>query len=300
VGRRRRARILAGLVVVLAAVGGCSSSGAPAAAPAAPRPLRILVTNDDGWSAPGIAAVRDALRRAGNTVVEVAPAQDQSGTGSALTLTSPLTLARPTADPDVWAVGGRPADATSVGLRTVLAAAPPDLVVSGINTGNNVTASAFHSGTIGAAMTAAETGVPAIAVSGPTTKGGDTSPEQYAAAADYTARLVSAISARPAGGRLLPAGMVLNVNYPRVAPGGKATGVVAAPTADQAGIAVSYAPAPDGSLVPRVAQAAPLGGADDASVVARGQVALTDLAADPEAPSASYGVAAGLAPAVQP
>lgn len=231
-------------------------------------------------------------------MVEVAPSQDQSGTGSGLTVTGGLVLAPPTPDPDVWSVSGRPADATAVGLRSVLAAAPPDLVVSGINSGNNVTASAFHSGTIGAAMTAVELGVPAVAVSGPSANGTD--PAQYAAAADFTARLVSALSSRPAGEPILPAGMVLNVNYPKVSPGTTASGVVAAPTADQQGIVLAYSPGPGGTVDPHVAMAPPLGGDDDASAVGRGQVALTDLAADPGAPSPAFGVAARLAPGLHP
>lgn len=303
--RKRAGAIIAVLAAVLVPATGCGSSGAPtnpAGVPAtAPeRPLRILVTNDDGWSAPGIVALRDALRTSGNTVVEVAPAQNQSGTASALTLTGSLTLARPTTDPDVWAVGGRPSDAVSVGLHSVLASAPPDLVVSGINSGNNVTTSAVHSGTIGAAMTAVEAGVPAIAVSGPSSEAGDTSPGQYAVAADFTARLVATLSARPAGERLLPPGMVLNVNYPKLPPGTKATSVAAAPTADQQGISATYTPGPGGTVVPHVTQAPPSGGGDDASVLARGQVALTDLAADLEAPSPAYGVASTLASQLRP
>lgn len=301
---RRVGAVIAVVVAVLVTMSGCGSSGAPtdpatAPPPAPTRPLRILVTNDDGWSAPGLLALRDALRTSGHTVVVVAPAENQSGTSGALSLADPLTLTRPTTDPAVWAVGGRPSDAVSVGLHSVLASAPPDLVVSGINSGNNVTASSFHSGTIGAAMTAVETGVPAIAVSGPTARAGDASPGQYSAAADFTARLIATLGTRSAGDQLLPPGMVLNVNYPVLAPR-TAASVVAAPTADGQGITVTYSPGPGGSVVPQVAQAPPAGGDDDASVIARGQVALTDLAADPAAPSPAYGVAAAVAPQLRP
>ncbi len=136
--------VAAGLALT-ATLTGCGEATPPAAggdlAAARPQnqtqaaPRRILVTNDDGWSAPGIVALREALRRAGHTVVEVAPADDQSGTGAALTLKGTLPVVRPSADQDVWLVGGRPADAAAVGLRSVMAAAPPDLVVSGINSG---------------------------------------------------------------------------------------------------------------------------------------------------------------------
>lgn len=298
-----------GVVVAAAAamlVVGCGgqpiASGAPAgaASPAPAAPLRIMLTNDDGWSAPGIAAVRESLRRAGHSVVEVAPASDQSGTGAALTLKGGLAVGHPTGDRDVWSVGGRPADAAAVGLRSIMKDAPPDLVISGINSGNNVSAGAIHSGTVGAAMTAVEYGVPAVAVSGPSAQEGDTGPARYAAAADYTARLVGALAARPAGAPILPAGMVLNVNYPKVQPGGRASVVRAVPTTNAPVLDLGYTPGPAGTLVPRPATPPLPRGEDDATVVADGGVALTDLSADPEAPSAGFGVAERMAGLVGP
>ena len=278
---------------------GAPAAGAPGAAAVAAPKLRILLTNDDGWNAPGIVAVREALRRAGHTVIEVAPARDQSGTGAALTLTGTLTLTRPSADPDVWSVTGRPADTTAVGLRSVLAADPPDLVVSGANLGNNVSVSAIHSGTIGAATTAVEFGIPAVAVSGPSAAPGDRSPAQYAAAADFTARLVDQLAAHPPGAPLLPPGIVLNVNYPEVAPGAVARSVRAVPTSDTPLIDLRYRPGPEGALTPEPAIATGSGD-DDAGAVAAGDVALTDLLADPQAPGPAPGVAAGLAGVLRP
>ncbi|WP_051791928.1 5'/3'-nucleotidase SurE [Amycolatopsis jejuensis] len=112
-----------------------------------------------------------------------------------------LGLTRPTADPEVWAVGGHPADAAMVGLCSGCAATQPDLVASGINNGNSVSSAAFHSRTVAAAITAAELGVPAIAVSGPSARQPDTSPAHFAAAADFAARLVTALATRAGGGR---------------------------------------------------------------------------------------------------
>ncbi|WP_433503100.1 5'/3'-nucleotidase SurE [Pseudonocardia halophobica] len=304
----RNGLLAVGGVLVLGLTG-CAggAGGGPVASPTSPAaaqavtqqaaPLRILLTNDDGWSAPGVVAVRKALRRAGHTVVEVAPADDQSGTGASLTLKGTLSLTAH--GQDVWAVGGRPADAAAVGLRSVMASAPPDLVVSGINSGHNVSESAIHSGTVGAAMTAVEFGVPAIAVSGPST-GGNADPAQFAAAADYTARLVGRLAADRGQGPLLPDEMVLNVNYPKVAAGAVAAEVRSVPTSDTPLIDLSYTAGPKGVLTPTLVQGTSTDPDDDAGAVAAGSVALTDLATDPEPPSPDFGVADRLAGSVQP
>jgi 5'/3'-nucleotidase SurE len=180
------------------------------------QPLRVLVTNDDGWRGAGgaetplIVALRDALAGAGHDVTVVAPDSDQSGTGTRLTFGRPLTLANPGAG--VWTVSGSPGDSVFLGTDVLFRAERPDLVVSGINPGGNYSSLLNHSGTVGAAVAALELDVPGIAVS----IDGDAT--QIAAAtdevADYTVRLVAALGRRARGGDLLPDGVGLNVNYP--------------------------------------------------------------------------------------
>jgi 5'-nucleotidase len=142
----------------------------------------------------------------------VAPVTDQSGNGTRLTFASPLTLANP--DPGVWTVTGSPGDSVLLGLDAVFADDPPDLVVSGINPGGNYSAILNHSGTVGAATTALEFGVPAIAVSI------DGNAAQSVAKKDEVARYTGDLVETLARGRgpVLPDGLGLNINYPGAQP----------------------------------------------------------------------------------
>lgn len=203
------ARRVAAVLAVLIGALGCAAGAAQA------KPLRILVTNDDGWvgaggaSTPLIVALRDALARDGHRVTVVAPADDQSGNGTRISFTTPLRVLNP--QRDVWTVGGSPADSVMLGLDVGLAGRP-DLVVSGINPGGNYSALTSHSGTVGAATTALEGRVPAIAVSIDGTA--EQSVARRGEVARYAAELVRALAKRARGGALLPAGIGLNVNYP--------------------------------------------------------------------------------------
>lgn len=206
---RSRRALTAALAATATLAAGASAAPAAHAGPT----LDILVTNDDGWrgaQTPLIAAVRDALAADGHNVTVVAPATDQSGTGTRLTFSAPLELANPL--PRVWTVGGSPGDSVFLGRNVLFADDAPDLVVSGINPGGNFSSIANHSGTVGAAIAALELGVPAIAVSI------DGSGAQSVAAKDdaaaYAADLVAALARRARGGDVLPAGIGLNVNYP--------------------------------------------------------------------------------------
>lgn len=128
--------------------------------------MRILITNDDGFDAPGLAALHHAMTSLGEVCV-VAPAVCHSAKGHAVDTKSPLKLERRRIDPlgDIHIVHSSPADCIRVGLRHVLRDSPPDLVVSGINPGANLGVDLFYSGTAAAAREAALLGVPAIAVS---------------------------------------------------------------------------------------------------------------------------------------
>ena len=123
---------------------------------------KILVTNDDGVHAPGIKALADAMRSLGDVLV-VAPHQESSAIGHALTLRRPLRLEHH--GPDIFAVDGTPTDCVNIAVAVLLKGQLPDLVVSGINTGWNLGDDVTYSGTVSGALEAALLGVPAIAVS---------------------------------------------------------------------------------------------------------------------------------------
>ncbi len=170
---RQVVRVIGAAALGVALLAGCSSSGDDASggnAPAtteAPRPLRVLVTNDDGVGADGIDAVVQGLRGIeGVEVTVVAPATNQSGSGGqttngALVVTDATTksgypakaVAGFPADTIVWAVDQKGIDFT------------PDLVVSGINAGQNMGPAVDLSGTVGAARAAVTRGIPALAAS---------------------------------------------------------------------------------------------------------------------------------------
>ncbi len=128
--------------------------------------MRILITNDDGINAPGL-KVLDAIAREiagpGSEVVTVAPAFEQSGVGHCISYTHPTMLSE--FGPGRYAAEGSPADCVLAGLHHVMKDAPPDLVLSGVNRGNNAGENVLYSGTIGATMEAALQGLPAIALS---------------------------------------------------------------------------------------------------------------------------------------
>ena len=122
---------------------------------------RILVTNDDGVNSDGIRALAEVLRPLGEVTV-VAPIQEASAIGHALTLRRPLRLE--VVHPDVYAVDGTPTDCVNIAITHVLKA-KPDLIVSGINKGWNLGDDVTYSGTVAAALEGALLGIPSIAVS---------------------------------------------------------------------------------------------------------------------------------------
>lgn len=211
--RRTLLTSLLGMVTMTMIGAGLSAdaSSAPAESRDRTGPLRIMLTNDDGYAAPGLVALRDALEANGYLVTVVAPLTNQSGSSARATFQGDLRVSHP--DASTYAVDGSPADAVEVGLSAVFAADAPDLVISGSNAGQNVAAAVIHSGTVGAAVTAIVDGVPAIAVS---TEQALHPP--YAETAVFVVRLVEALERR-ARASLLPTGIGLNINYPVVEAG---------------------------------------------------------------------------------
>jgi 5'-nucleotidase len=133
--------------------------------------VRVLITNDDGVEAPGLHALAEAVHAAGHDVIVVAPSGERSGSGAAigrLHRAGPLACTQVTwaALPGVpvYAIDAPPAAAVYAGVLGAFGP-PPDAVASGINPGANYGHLVLHSGTVGAALTAAAVGIPAVAVS---------------------------------------------------------------------------------------------------------------------------------------
>jgi len=123
--------------------------------------MKILVSNDDGYLAPGLVALADALRPIAEIVV-VAPDSNRSGSSNSLTLDRPLSVYQ--ADNGFYFVNGTPSDCVHVALTGGLAF-KPDLIVSGINQGQNMGDDTLYSGTVAAATEGFLFGIPAIAFS---------------------------------------------------------------------------------------------------------------------------------------
>ena len=164
--------------------------------------MRILLSNDDGYFAPGLAALAEGLAPLGEITV-VAPERDRSGASNSLTLDRPLMLSR--AHNGFFYVNGTPTDCVHMAV-TGLLDFEPDIVVSGINSGSNMGDDTLYSGTVAAATEGYLLGIPAIAVS----LTGHAF-EHYATAARVAHDLVSRIARAPFGAPVL-----LNVNVPDV------------------------------------------------------------------------------------
>lgn len=124
---------------------------------------RILLTNDDGARAPGLAVLERIAARLSDDVWVVAPETDQSGTSHSISLHHPLRVL-PEGERR-YAVRGTPSDCVLLALGHLMADRPPDLILSGVNCGANISDSVAYSGTVGAAMTGLLMDIPAIALS---------------------------------------------------------------------------------------------------------------------------------------
>ena len=125
--------------------------------------MRILVTNDDGIRAEGLAVLEEVARELSDDVWTVAPDDNQSAVGRSLSLHMPVTRYK-VAEKSV-AVRGTPTDCVVVAIKDVMADCPPDLVLSGINRGQNIAEDLTFSGTVAAALMGTQLGVPSIALS---------------------------------------------------------------------------------------------------------------------------------------
>lgn len=164
--------------------------------------MRILVSNDDGCTAPGLVCLRDELRRY-HEVSVVAPDRNRSGASNSLTILNPLRVDRH-AD-GTMCVDGTPSDSVHLALNGLIDPLP-DMVVSGINAGANLGDDTLYSGTVAAAMEGRWLGYPAIAISCVVHDA-----RHYTTAARVAARLIEQIMREP-----LPGDTILNVNVPDI------------------------------------------------------------------------------------
>ena len=166
--------------------------------------MKILVSNDDGYFAPGITLLAEALRQLGEVTV-VAPERDRSGASNSLTLDRPLTVRR--APNGYFSVNGTPTDCVHIAV-TGLLDFMPDLVVSGVNLGANMGDDTIYSGTVAAAAEGYLLGIPSVALS-LTSKTGEHFQSAIGIALQIVERLKRAPFAEP---------VLLNVNVPDIAP----------------------------------------------------------------------------------
>ncbi len=175
----------------------------------ADRPLkRVLLTNDDGIEADGLAVLEQVAASLAEEVWTVAPMHDQSGTSHAISMHQPLRLSA--RGERRFAVSGTPSDCVVMGLRHLLAEEPPELVLSGINHGMNIGHEVMYSGTASAAIVAAWLGTPSIALSQAFRK---PRPLSFDAAAAYAAPIIRQVLEQA-----LPERLCLNINFPPCAP----------------------------------------------------------------------------------
>jgi 5'-nucleotidase len=173
--------------------------------------MRILCTNDDGIHATGLAVLEKIARRFSDDVWVIAPESEQSGASRALTLTAPIRVRQ--AGDKRFAVSGTPTDCVLLGVEHLIEGGAPDLVLSGVNRGQNIAEDVTFSGTIAGAMQGMQLGIPAIALSQARGFRGEEAAIPWETAEMFGPGVV---------GQLLkkgwPKDVLINVNFPDVAP----------------------------------------------------------------------------------
>ena len=167
--------------------------------------MRILITNDDGVHAHGLKVLERIAQKLGDEVFVVAPESDQSGVAHSLSLNNPMRLRE--VGSRHFAVQGTPTDCVIMGVRRLLLDKPPDLILSGVNRGQNVAEDVTYSGTIAAAMEGSLLGIPSIALS--QAYGAGREKVEWDCAATLGPQAIERVLA--AG---VPEGMLVNVNFP--------------------------------------------------------------------------------------
>ena len=174
--------------------------------------MRILLTNDDGIDAPGLAVLRHIAADLSDDVWVVAPAREQSGASRALTLHTPLRLK--TIAPRVYACSGTPGDSVLLAVRHILSDHAPDLVLSGVNRGQNLADDISISGTVAGALKGTALGIPSIALSQAYPLD-DLTDERHLGQIDWqVAQTHGASVIRRCLAQGWPTGVTLNINFP--------------------------------------------------------------------------------------
>jgi len=170
--------------------------------------MRILLTNDDGISAPGLYVLEKIAAQLSDDIWICAPSEEQSGAGHSLTLNRPVRL-RQHAERR-FSVSGTPTDAVTMALKKVLPGAP-DLILSGVNRGANLGDDVTYSGTVSAALEGALAGVRSIALSQVYRREGLGDDVSFSAAEEWGAKVIAPLLEVPFASRTL-----VNVNFPAV------------------------------------------------------------------------------------
>ena len=244
--------------------------------------MRILITNDDGINAPGLEVlhgIATSIAGEAGEVWTVAPAFEQSGVGHCISYTHPMMVSE--LGPRTWAAEGSPADCVLAALHDIMAETPPDLVLSGVNRGNNAGENAMYSGTIGAAMEAALQGLPAIALSQFYGPGNSALDDPFESARSHGTEVVR---------RLLPLfddhpyRLFFNVNFPPL-PASETLGIEVVRQGMRADTSFGVEPhlSPSGRRflwIRGVAQAVRTGPGTDVEANLEGRIAVTPMRAD--------------------
>ncbi len=167
--------------------------------------MHILLSNDDGYQAPGLKALFESTKQHGDITI-VAPNENKSGASGSLTLSKEITVR--TSGKRCFVVDGTPVDCVHIGLNGLLDD-EPDMVLSGINSGSNLGDDVLYSGTVGAALEGRRLAYPGIAIS---MVGSE--PEHYLTAGEVASAIISEVKNNP-----LPSHTILNINVPDMAMG---------------------------------------------------------------------------------
>ncbi len=171
--------------------------------------MRILLSNDDGYHAPGLEVLEAIARTLSDDVWVVAPSEEQSGASHSLTLSQPLRI-RKHGDKR-YSVSGTPTDAVALAIGHIMKDSPPDLVLSGVNRGANLAEDVTYSGTVAAAMEGAIYGVRSIALSQVYSKENAADGVPFDVAIAWGERVIRQLLTLPA-----QRNMLVNVNFPPI------------------------------------------------------------------------------------
>lgn len=173
--------------------------------------MRILCTNDDGIHATGLAILEKIARTFSDDVWVVAPETEQSGASRALTLTAPIRVRR--VEERRFAITGTPTDCVLLGVEHLIEGPPPELVLSGVNRGQNIAEDVTFSGTIAGAMQGMQLGIPAIALSQARGLRGEEAAIPWETAETYGPGVVAQLLKHG-----WPKDVLMNVNFPDLPP----------------------------------------------------------------------------------